>query len=81
MMSCRARLLLSVLRRYSPIATLSRATQSILSLIGTPRGLNLTIANGIVSGKRDMKGIRYLQTTAPISGVHPAADFLTAPAG
>jgi serine protease Do len=36
--------------------------------IGTPRGFDLTIANGIVSGKRDMKGIRYLQTTAPISG-------------
>jgi peptidoglycan hydrolase-like protein with peptidoglycan-binding domain len=36
--------------------------------IGTPQGFDLTIANGIVSGKRDMKGIRYLQTTAPISG-------------
>jgi S1-C subfamily serine protease len=31
--------------------------------IGTPQGFDLTIANGIVSGKRDMKGIRYLQTT------------------
>jgi S1-C subfamily serine protease len=36
--------------------------------IGTPQDFDLTIANGIVSGKRDMKGIRYLQTTAPISG-------------
>jgi S1-C subfamily serine protease len=35
--------------------------------IGAPRGLELTIANGIVSAKRNIEGVRYLQTTAPIS--------------
>ena len=35
--------------------------------IGTPRGLELTMADGIVSAKRDFDGVRYLQTTAPIS--------------
>jgi S1-C subfamily serine protease len=35
--------------------------------VGAPKGLDLTIANGIVSGKRSLKGINYLQTTAPIS--------------
>jgi hypothetical protein len=35
--------------------------------IGTPQGLELTMANGIVSAKRTLNGVRYLQTTAPIS--------------
>ena len=35
--------------------------------VGAPRGLDLTIANGIISGKRSLKGVPYLQTTAPIS--------------
>ncbi|MFO1152601.1 MAG: serine protease [Rhodospirillales bacterium] len=35
--------------------------------IGTPRGLELTMADGIVSAKRTFDGVRYLQTTAPIS--------------
>lgn len=35
--------------------------------IGSPRGYELTIGNGILSAKRRIKGIDYLQTTAPIS--------------
>lgn len=36
--------------------------------IGSPRGMELTISNGIVSGFRDANGgIRLIQTTAPIS--------------
>lgn len=35
--------------------------------LGSPVGLELTLSNGIVSGRRDEKGHRYVQTTAPIS--------------
>lgn len=35
--------------------------------VGTPRGLELTVAEGIVSSKRTHKGSRLVQTTAPIS--------------
>jgi S1-C subfamily serine protease len=35
--------------------------------VGAPEGLELSIAEGIVSSKRNMNGYRYLQTTAPIS--------------
>lgn len=35
--------------------------------IGNPRGLEGTISDGILSGKRENKGIEYLQITAPIS--------------
>jgi S1-C subfamily serine protease len=35
--------------------------------IGTPHGLELTVAEGIVSSKRTHKGSRLVQTTAPIS--------------
>jgi S1-C subfamily serine protease len=35
--------------------------------IGSPSGLDLTIADGLVSGKRMIRGVLYLQTTAPIS--------------
>ena len=35
--------------------------------IGAPRGLELTLTEGIVSGKRTHQGQRYIQTTAPIS--------------
>lgn len=35
--------------------------------IGTPRGLELTLAEGIVSSKRVKEGERLLQTSAPIS--------------
>ena len=35
--------------------------------IGNPRGLEGTISDGILSGKRDNEGVEYLQITAPIS--------------
>jgi S1-C subfamily serine protease len=35
--------------------------------IGTPKGLDLTFAEGIVSSKRTADGTRYVQTSAPIS--------------
>jgi tetratricopeptide (TPR) repeat protein len=35
--------------------------------IGNPRGLENTISPGIISGIRSFRGLRYLQTTAPIS--------------
>jgi S1-C subfamily serine protease len=35
--------------------------------IGTPKGLELTLAEGIVSSKRSADGTRYIQTSAPIS--------------
>lgn len=35
--------------------------------IGTPKGLELTLAEGIVSSKRTANGTRYVQTSAPIS--------------
>lgn len=35
--------------------------------IGNPRGLEGTISDGILSGKRDYEGIEYLQITAPIN--------------
>jgi S1-C subfamily serine protease len=35
--------------------------------IGTPQGLELTVAEGIVSSKRTHKGSRLVQTSAPIS--------------
>lgn len=35
--------------------------------IGNPRGLEGTISDGILSGKRNNDGIEYLQITAPIS--------------
>lgn len=35
--------------------------------IGAPSGLDVTMANGIVSAKRMIKGVPHLQTTAPIS--------------
>ena len=35
--------------------------------VGAPQGLELTIAEGIVSSKRTVDGVRYVQTSAPIS--------------
>jgi S1-C subfamily serine protease len=35
--------------------------------IGTPQGLELTVAEGLVSSKRSHKGSRLVQTSAPIS--------------
>jgi Flp pilus assembly protein TadD len=36
--------------------------------IGNPKGLENTISPGIISGIRTLRGLRFLQTTAPISG-------------
>jgi len=35
--------------------------------VGAPRGLELTLSEGIVSGLREVPGGQYIQTTAPIS--------------
>jgi S1-C subfamily serine protease len=35
--------------------------------LGSPNGLELTIANGLLSGLRDIKRQNFIQTTAPIS--------------
>ncbi len=35
--------------------------------IGAPRGLELTLSEGLISSLRTMAGMRYIQTTAPIS--------------
>jgi len=35
--------------------------------VGAPKGLELTLSNGIVSGFREHEGNEYIQTTAPIS--------------
>jgi len=38
-----------------------------LYTLGSPSGLELSLSNGILSGKRDEDGLSYVQTTAPIS--------------
>jgi S1-C subfamily serine protease len=38
-----------------------------LYTLGAPSGLELTLANGILSALREDEGVRYVQTTAPIS--------------
>jgi len=35
--------------------------------LGSPVGLELTLSNGIISGRRDEQNRHYVQTTAPIS--------------
>ena len=35
--------------------------------IGSPSGMDLTLGEGLISGLRKMDGIRYVQTSAPIS--------------
>ncbi|TAN74284.1 MAG: serine protease, partial [Magnetospirillum sp.] len=35
--------------------------------IGAPKGLEATLGQGLVSGLRTIKGLRYVQTSAPIS--------------
>lgn len=35
--------------------------------IGAPKGLEATLGQGLISGLREIKGTRYVQTTAPIS--------------
>jgi S1-C subfamily serine protease len=43
-----------------------KAGEPLLTL-GSPSGLELTISNGILSGLREIRGQRFIQTTAPIS--------------
>ena len=43
--------------------------------IGAPRGLELTLAEGLVSSKRTIDRDRYIQTSAPISPALPAAAY------
>jgi S1-C subfamily serine protease len=35
--------------------------------IGAPSGLEKTLGEGLISGLREIKGVRIVQTTAPIS--------------
>jgi len=49
-------------RRYSDVAV-GEKTYSI----GNPSGLVATLGEGIVSGLRQQRGVRYVQTSAPIS--------------
>ena len=44
--------------------------------IGNPRGLEGTISDGILSGKRDNEGIEYLQITAPINSGNSGGPVL-----
>ncbi len=39
----------------------------VLYTLGAPSGLDLTLADGILSALREDQGVRYVQTTAPIS--------------
>ena len=38
-----------------------------LYALGTPSGLDLTLTDGILSARRENEGVRYVQTTTPIS--------------
>jgi S1-C subfamily serine protease len=38
-----------------------------LFALGSPRGLELTLSEGILSGLREEEGLKFVQTTAPIS--------------
>jgi len=52
--------------------------------IGAPKGLEATLGQGLISGLRTVKGVRYVQTSAPISpgssggGLFDAAGNLVA---
>ena len=48
-----------------PLADL-RVGETVYTL-GAPNGLELSLANGILSAVRDIDGTKYIQTTAPIS--------------
>lgn len=50
------------MRRYEDL----RVGEDVYS-IGSPRGLESTLGQGIISGLREVKGQRLVQTTAPIS--------------
>jgi serine protease Do len=53
-----------------PILKISSANADIgdnVFAIGNPKGLEKTLSNGIVSGIREDKNAKYIQTTAPIT--------------
>jgi len=63
---------LAVLRSDSSSAglTLSQRTPKVgeeVVAIGNPLALISTLSNGVVSGMRELEGVRHIQTTAPIS--------------
>jgi S1-C subfamily serine protease len=43
------------------------AKDGLVVTLGSPSGLDLTLANGLLSGKREEGALNYVQTTAPIS--------------
>jgi S1-C subfamily serine protease len=54
-----------------PISHFKRYDQLIVGevvyTVGSPQGLENTLAEGIISGKRELGGQEIIQTTAPIS--------------
>lgn len=53
-----------------PILKISNVNAEIgdnVFAIGNPKGLEKTLSNGIVSGIREDKNVKYIQTTAPIT--------------
>lgn len=55
----------SYITHAKPLSAISVGEQGYT--LGNPQGLELTIADGIISGIRKMDGREYIQTTAPIS--------------
>ncbi len=58
-------------RDVTPISTI-RSFESLkvgerVYAVGSPSGLDNTFSEGVISGLRDDRGIKYIQTTAPIS--------------
>lgn len=52
----------------APIGTLAQVEPGApVYSIGSPQGLKLTIANGLVSGLKEVEGVEMIQTSAPIS--------------
>ena len=62
---------LSVAGMKTPTVTMGNTKKlkvgSRVYAIGTPKGLELTLSEGIISGLRSVEGGQYLQITAPIS--------------
>ncbi|MGE5505361.1 MAG: trypsin-like peptidase domain-containing protein [Actinomycetota bacterium] len=56
---------LTAVARVRPFSDL-KVGETVYSL-GAPRGLEATLGQGLVSGMRRVKGMRYVQTTAPIA--------------
>ncbi|MFZ5354590.1 MAG: trypsin-like peptidase domain-containing protein [Bacillota bacterium] len=54
---------------------LAKQGQKVVA-IGSPHGITNTVSDGIVSGKRNIGGIDYIQTTAPISAGNSGGALL-----